>query len=471
MKRSFLPLIAALLLASAQATTAAAVTASSTLDCDTPRPVSDLAALPRATQALDAAQAAPGPHNLLLASALADMALVRARLAASSARKGPAGPQPLDYLERAQTIWQAAPADAALTEALLQRGRAMRSENHCALALGVLETALAVADKTKGDNAQLAGVAVRELVQVAAAIGDDPTMHTVAPRLLAALATDPAPLKEPSYPAYLALADYYYKTEDNERAELVLNSLIERARTAVPSDQGVRRRLQTELASVYYAQSRYAEAEQLVARAAPTAGRDLITVDSLRVEGEMTAKVRAGQLKAALTLGEAALARYGALLGMAEAALNTARTEREGASKAARHGEAEAARQNMIKAGQERAAYRLALVNTQGNVAELHHGLGEYEEALALYEQCIGDDPGGSALRLYKTSRMRAGMALIYRARGDTARALALQQQVRAELLPLLGARHPDVLEAETQIAALTAPDSGRIGKPAPAHR
>ena len=56
-------------------------------------------------------------------------------------------------------------------------------------------------------------------------------------------------------------------------------------------------------------------------------------------------------------------------------------------------------------------------------------------------------------------------MALVYRARGDTARALALQQQVKQALLPLLGARHPDVLEAEAQIAQLSNPTP----EPAPA--
>lgn len=451
MKRTVLSLLLAM---SGTAFGAAFCTASAaSLDSDTPAIDWDRNALPRAQQALAAAQAAPGQQGRLLANALADLAGVAARQPgpAYGGKRQPGSMAALDYLERAQAIWLALPPDAALAQALLQRGRGYRNANHCTLALNTLESALAVADKAGGAAAPLSASILRELVPVAAAMGDDPTMNTLAPRLLAGLDTDPAPLAGPSYLAYLALADYYYRTEDNERAEVVLNRLQEKARAGGPEHAAALHRLRYELASVYYAQSRVREAQALLA--GPKPERTDPYGEFEHVEAQIAEAVRAGRLTAALAQGQAVLARYEQRRAANAAAL--AQAQLDAANPSASRAAVTEAQDRMDGARRAAASYRLIVANLQGDVGELHHALGQQDQALALYEQSARDYRATGAIHLYRLERVHAAMALIYRARGDTARALALQQQVRAVLLPLLGARHPDVLEAEAEIAAL----------------
>ena len=444
MKRILAPLLLA----------AASHAGAAVIDCQAPQTGSDREAITRAVQAADAARAAPGPHQLLLAAALADLAQATVRHPVPTLQRSSNRAQAMDLAERAQAIWHAAPPDAALARALLARGRNARYGNHCALALGILETALSVSDKAQGVADPLSAAIARELALVAIAIGDDPTMHTLAPRLLGALRADPAPLQGDSYAAYLALADYYYRAEDNERAEAVVDRLLERARAARPQDAAVLRRLQYELASIYYAGSRTQEADALLE---PLARRDFdksaILAEFERTQDAMRAKVRAGELQQALAFGESALARYAA----AHAASAAQGEQAKAAYDQGATGAKAAARDKLVALGRDTDALRLALAHMQGYVGEVQHALGRLDLALPLYEHALENYPEWGEARVYDIARIRADMALVYRARSETARALALQQQVRDALLPRLGAAHPDVIEAEAQIAALGA--------------
>ena len=435
------------------------------IGCDTPVYQVDPDGLARARQALDTAKAAPGPHDLALAAAQADLAFATARQSGPLPQRDANRKAALDLAERAQAIWNAAPPSAALGQDILRRGRTARNAAHCPLALNLLESALAVADKAGGAGDPLALSVARELMLLATAMGDDPTVNLLAPRLLAALGADAAPLDGANYQAYLAAADYYYRSEDHERAEALVNGLIDKAR-ASGADPARLRRLEFERASIYYAQGRYQEAEALAAIAdRPQARPDGLRADMKRMEAEMAGQVRSGRLQAALATGEAQLARLEAGRAASAAALQAAEAEWEAAKKEGKRDALAAARTRYATERRDGIVWQYGLANMESYVGEVQHALGRFELALPLYEKALEHYPAAGGANVYDIERVRGDLALVYRARGEKARALALQQQVKATLLPLLGAQHPDVREAEAQIAQL----GNATPEPAPA--
>jgi tetratricopeptide (TPR) repeat protein len=307
----------------------------------------------------------------------------------------------------------------------------------------------------------LAASIMRDAVLVAIAMGDDPTLNTLAPRLVAALGTDSTPLARHNLDVYLDVMAYYYRSEDNTRAEQVASRLLAHARAVPAPDESLLRRLNYELASIYYAQLRYKEAEALVATLAKpfpgAVGHHAAIKDT---ETRMIALVRGGDLAGALAVGQEALRLYEAKRDSAATALTAVETALEASAGAnAPAPTLKSLRDQVGTTRQERTIYQAALASAQGQVGELQHALGRHELALALYQQSLAsyEISGYGGLRIYEMLRVRSDLALLYRARGETAKALALQQQVRAELLPLVGARHPDLLEAEREIAAMSA--------------
>lgn len=434
------------------------------IGCDTPVYQLDPESLARARQALDSARAAPGPHDLALAAAQADLAFATARQSGPQPQRDANRKAALDLAERAGATWNAAPASAALAQEILRRGRTARSAAHCPLALNLLESALAVADKAGGASDPVALSVARELMLLATAMGDDPTVNTLAPRLFFALDGDPAPFDGINYNAYLAATDHYYRSEDHERAEALVNRLIDKAKTS-GADALKLRRLDFERASIYYAQGRYREAEALAALAdRPQAKPDGLRAELARVEEDMAVQVRSGRLQAALATGEAQLPRLEAGRAASAAALQAAEADWEAAKKEGKRDAMAAARTRYATARRDGTIWQLGLAGMESYVGEVQHALGRLDLALPLYEKALDHYPAAGA-NVYDIERVRADMALVYRARGDTARTLALQQQVKQALLPLLGARHPDVLEAEAQIAQLSKPSPD----PAPA--
>lgn len=435
------------------------------IGCDTPVYQVDPESLARARQALDSARAAPGPHDLALAAAQADLAFATARQSGPQPQRDANRKAALDLAERAGATWNAAPASAALAQDILRRGRTARSAAHCPLALNLLESALAVADKAGGANDPVAMSVVRELMLLATAMGDDPTANALAPRLFAALDADPAPFDGINYNAYLAATDYYYRSEDHERAEALVNRLIDKAR-ASGADTPKLRRLDFERASIYYAQGRYQEAEALAALAErPQAKPDGLRAELMRVEADMAVQVRSGRLQAALATGEAQLPRLEAGRAASAAALQAAEAAWEAAKKEGNHDAMAAARTRYATARRDGTIWQLGLADMESYVGEVQHALGRLDLALPLYEGALEHYPAAGGANVYDIERVRGDMALVYGARGDTARALALPQQVKQALLPLLGAQHPDVVEAEAQIAQL----SNAIPEPASA--
>jgi tetratricopeptide (TPR) repeat protein len=443
--------------------------------CGSPFVDPDPDALQRANSALTSATAAPGEQDLLLAAALADLAAATAGQPGGTARPAAGRASPLDLLERAQAIWARARPTPELARALQDRGRMLRTRNHCALAAGVFESALALSDKSGSAGETMSTSIMRDAALVAIAMGDDPTLNTLAPRLLAALGADPTPLARYNLDVYLDVIAYYYKTEDNARAEQVASRLLAHARAVPAPDAALLRRLNYELASIYYAQLRYKEAEALVATLAKpspgTVGHHAAIKDT---EARMIALVRRGDLAGALALGQEALTLYEAKRDSAATTLTAAETTLEASAGAnAPAPTLKSLRDQVAAARQERNIYQAALASTQGQVGELLHALGRHEVALALYQQALAsyEVSGYGGLRIYEVLRVRGDLGLLYRARGETAKALALQQQVRAELLPLVGPQHPDLLEAEREIAVLSAPPANNAPAPAPAKR
>lgn len=440
--------------------------------CDTPVYQTDPEALARARQGLDRASAAPGPESLDLAAALADLAFATARQGGPQAQRDANRKAALDMAERAGTIWHAAAPSATLAQDLQRRARAARNTNHCPLALSLFESALGVADaaadktsdKTRDANDPLALSVARELMLLASAMGDDPTMNTLAPRLLAALPTDRAPLEGTNYAAYLAAADHFYSAEDNERAEALVNELTERVRVAAEGGAGAPRlrRLDAERASIYYAQGRYKEAEALAPqRVFAQPRQDPLRAELENTQTDMALQVRHGRLKDALAIGEAALKRIEAGRAVSQAALAEAQAQWEAEKRNGGRDALAAARKRLVQARLDANTWQQALADMQGNTGEVQHALGRLDLALPLYEQALQNYPSTVGSNVYAIERVRGDMALVYRAQGDRARALALQQQVHATLLPLLGAQHPDVREAQSEIAALSAPPTG----------
>lgn len=486
MKRTLplLPLLPLLLAASSGALAQAPVPVARpiAIACDTPVYRTDPEALARASQALDRARAAPGPENLELAAALADLASETARQGGPQAQRDANRKAALDMAERAAAIWRAASPSATLAQDLQRRARGARNTDHCPLALSLYESALeiadaaadAAADATAGSTAGKAGAAddplalsvARELMLLASAMGDDPTMNTLAPRLLAALPADRAPLEGSSYAPYLAAADHFYRADDYERAEVLVNGLTEHVRAAGGAmGASMLARLNAERASIYYAQGRYKEAEALAPqRVLAQRRQDALRAELERTETDMALQVRGGRLQDALALGEAALARIEAGRAGNQATLAAAQAQWETEKRNGGRDALAAARKRLVQARLDANTWQQALADMQGNTGEVQHALGRLDLALPLYEQALHNYPSSSGANVYAIERVRGDMGLVYRARGEHARALALQQQVHATLLPLLGARHPDVREAESEIAALRAP-------PAPAKR
>lgn len=441
------------------------------IGCDTPVYQADPDGLARARGARDAAGTAPGLHNLALAAAEADLAFATVLQSAPLPQRDANRRAALDMADRAQTIWNAAPPSAALAQDILRRGRTARNAGHCPLALSLMESALAVADKTGAAGDPLPLSVARELMLLATAMGDDPTVNALAPRLLAALDADPAPLDGIRYSAYLAAADHYYRNEDHERAEVLVNGLIDKGRTT-NADAARLRRLHFERASIYYAQGRYQEAEALAAPAErPQPKLDGLQAELARVEADMAVQVRSGRLQAALAMGEAQLARLEAGRAASTAALQAAEAEWEAAKKEGKRDAMAAARTRYATARRDGAIRQVGLADMESYTGEIQHALGRLDLALPLYEKALDHYPAGGGANVYDIERVRGDMALVYRARGDRDRALALQRQVKQALLPLLGAQHPDVLEAEAQIAQLDNVAAPPVQPPAPAQR
>ncbi|MGB9110510.1 MAG: tetratricopeptide repeat protein, partial [Telluria sp.] len=81
--------------------------------------------------------------------------------------------------------------------------------------------------------------------------------------------------------------------------------------------------------------------------------------------------------------------------------------------------------------------------------------MGDLDGAASAYEAALAGFAEAGSVSWQDRTRTRSDLAILYRTRGDVARALPLQQQVVDELLLLVGEDHPDVKEARAELALL----------------
>jgi tetratricopeptide (TPR) repeat protein len=414
------------------------------VNCGIGPTASTKAELENAQRTVDDARTDPA-HPLVLADALADLAWVVSRtppwVLGKPENSG-------ELIGQARDIWAQAKPDPALAAQLQERGRRYATAGRCALAKPVLQVSLDMAEKTQGKDGQQTLEAVNDLLRVALAQNDSATVKALAPRVVESPEAQQK-LRINLGNLYEDLGDFYYHGEEYAKAEPLTRRSLELAR----QDKALSQKLTYKLASVYYGELRYAEAEALIAPfksdwqpAEPQAGRQ-------RTRDRMAEMVRAGNLAGALALGEQALEQH-----LAEAA-----------SSAAAFAEAEATFKSSPKSGPvhdkaladgRKAHARAASDNLAAGamlnyLGEIHHAMNELSKAETLYLQAQARLGTAEGFVAPEATRNTSDLAILYRMRGEPERALPLQEQVLKKLLPLLGSEHPDVLESQRELALI----------------
>jgi tetratricopeptide (TPR) repeat protein len=418
-------------------------------------------AVQEASARLAAARSQPGEQQLALADALANLALLSARQNGSPDIATDGNPAPADLLRQSLAIWNAAPPSAALARTLQTRGREFFDSHQCLLSREVLESALRLSSASAGPNAPASVAIAQDLLRVGLAQRDDALVRRLAPTATAALDARTQPLDPQDEQTVLALVDFFYSQPGDSRQDLQqAEHLAQRglALTTPGTATSARRVLSYRLASIYYAELRYADGEALRIQLANGAPDPFSRKDELgRQRDELIALVRKGDLQAALGMARTLLdQRQQALeasrqaLAQAEAAQAQAQQDPAQPSLA----RSQALRTSaQARARQNAETLRLALVRSyQGEVL---HAMGDLDGAAAAYETALAGFAEARTTLWEDRTRTRSDLAILYRTRGDYARALPLQQQVLDELLPLVGEDHPDVKEARAELALL----------------
>jgi hypothetical protein len=407
----------------------------------------------RAASRLAAAHEQPGTERLALADADANFAR-EILLQSGSATAGiDGGPVPQDLMRDALAIWSQAQPSAALARNLRSQATEFANAHQCAFAQSVLQAALTIADRTAGADSPDALAVVEDALKVAMALGDATTVSTLTPRRLASLRPRTAPLNKAALDVNEDLIEFHYQQNDNELAE----QYAQRSLALLPHDQlaaANARRLQFDLASIYYAELRFADAEALrtsLGKSAPSQG------PFERERDALIERVRAGDLEGALARGQALLAEYQRAWDKDKAARDAAEQRFEQLRKTP-----DAAKAAVEKAGRELSDLRYrtgaAALHTgqlQNYVGEILLALGRLDEGAAACEAALAAFGTTRSATWSDVNAAKSDLAVLARMRGDTARALALQEEVLKALLPLLGPEHPDVLAAQAELAAL----------------
>jgi tetratricopeptide (TPR) repeat protein len=267
-----------------------------------------------------------------------------------------------------------------------------------------------------------------------------------------------------------ALVDYFATQPEDRQQDLRLaEQFAQRGLALIPADMptAARRLLSWRLVSIYYAELRYPEAEALRARLldgkpAPAARKD----EFAQQREALQALVRKGDLDGALALARSTLdarqqAFYASGQAVGDADFALAKARQDGATAA--NALAELTRGSAQAHARENGE-RLRLAETQRYLGEILHAMGKLDEAATAYQQALGNFPAAGQLRSLDRAHTRSDLAMLYRTRGELAKALPLQQQVLDELLPMVGEDHPDVIEARNELALLRkmAAGSGR---------
>jgi tetratricopeptide (TPR) repeat protein len=400
------------------------------------------------------AQREPGAERLALA--YADAQLARAIMLQNGLPDAgiDGGPVPRDLVREALDIWSQARPDPVLAGQLRAQANEFMNAHQCAFAGSLLQTALAMTDRTAGADSPDAAMIVQEALKVAVAADDAATMSALSPRRLAALRTRTAALDQTDLAINEALIGIHYQRDETALAE----EYVQRSLALLPQDASApasTRRLKVKLAGIYYAQLRFAEAEAL--RATFVEHLPNALPERLRERDALIEQVRAGDLQGALARSQALLAEYRQEWEKNRTALAAAaqRLEQMRDTPTANKMAVTQA-ENAVAALRQRTHF--AAIDTgqmQNYVGEILQALDRFDEAMTNYEAAYATlgavlPPDASNL-----NAARSDLAILQRMRGNTARALALQEEVLKALLPVFGPDHPDVRTTQAELALL----------------
>jgi tetratricopeptide (TPR) repeat protein len=418
-------------------------------------------AIQEASSRLAAARSQPGEQQLVLAGALADLALVSARQNGSPDIATDGSPAPAELLRQALAIWNTAPPSATLAGTLQTRGDAFFNSQQCQLGREVLESALRVSGAAVGPDAPGSVAIAQDLLRVGLAQRDDALVRRLAPVAKAALDARRQPLDPQDEQTVLALVDFFYSQPgDSEQDLRQAEQLAKRglALTTPGTATSARRLLSYRLVSIYYAQLRYADGEALRIQLAGDRPNPFDAKNGfVRQQKDLMALVRKGELQAALSMARTMLdqrqqAFDASRQALAQAVAAEAQLDRTPATPSPALSLALGA---SVKARARQNGALIALAQTRSYLGEILHAMGDLDGAAAAYEAALAGFTEGGGANWQDRTRTRSDLAILYRTRGDVARALPLQQQVLDELLPLVGEDHPDVQEARAELALL----------------
>lgn len=420
----------------------------------------DPAAVQQAGARLAAARSHPS-ERLALADALSGLALASVRRSGRPDLGIDGNPAPAELVRDSVALWNTARPDAGLARAVQERGIDFFNIGQCELGRDVLEAALRLSDAGAGSQDQPGARIAEDLLRVALAMRDDVRIRQRAPAVMAALEASPRPMDPSAAHLLVALVDHFATQPETREPDLRLaEQFAQRGLALLPADMptAARRLLSWRLVSIYYAEARYADGEALRARLLAGQPAPAVRKDEFTLQREaMAALVRKGDLNGALGLARSALESRvqafqasGQAVGDADFALAQARQD-AATPKATLADLARASAQAHTRENTE----RLRLAETRSHLGEILHAMGDLDGAAAAYQQALAGFPEAGTLRTLDRAHTRSDLAILYRTRGEYAKALPLQQQVLDELLPLVGEAHPDVVEARNELALL----------------
>jgi tetratricopeptide (TPR) repeat protein len=419
-------------------------------------------AVQEAAARLAAARSEPGERRFALADALADLALLSARQSGSPDLAADGNPAPAELLREALAIWTGAPPSMDIARTLQARGAGFFNSRQCRLGRELLEPALRLSSAVAGPGDPASVAIAQDLLRIALAQNDGSGIRRLAPAMKTGLEARKQPLEPQDQQTVLALVDFFYAQPDDHPEDIQLAEYLAQRGLALTSGTAAsaRRLLSYRLASIYYAQRRYADGEALRAqlaagRPAPAGSGDAF----MRQREELIALVRKGQLQAALDMARTVVEQRrqafdasGEALAQAEAAQARIQAQQDPAP--ARPAQTQAGLA-VAQARTWRNTETFWLAQARSYLGEIQQAMGDLEAAAGAYEEALAGFGDGRTSNWRDRTRTRSDLAIIYRTRGDDARALALQQQVLDELLPLVGEDHPDVKEARAELALL----------------
>jgi tetratricopeptide (TPR) repeat protein len=417
-------------------------------------------AVQEASARLAAARSEPGERRFALADALADLALASARQNGSPDIATNGNPSASELLREALTIWTGATRSVPLAATLHARGVEFFNNRQCRLARELLEPALRLSSAASGPNDPESVAIAQDLLRIALSQNDGSQVRRLAPVVTPGLDARKRLLEPEDQQTVLALVGFFYSQPDNRDDLQQAEHLAQRGLALTPAGAPARRLFPYRLASIYYAQLRYADGEAV--RLELTRGRPELAgrKDELgRQREELIALVRKGELRAARSMAKAMLEQRQEAFELSRQALARAEAAEAQINAQQDLALAKAARLQAVRTtGQARFRQTLDVFNlaeTRSYLGEILHAMGDLDGAAAAYETALAVFAEGGSYRWQDRIRTRSDLAILYRTRGDVAHALALQQQVLDELLALVGEDHPDVKEARAELALL----------------